>query len=244
MLSFLDPIVRVAAHALSWLVDLLTPILPAAAPGLAVVLFTLAFRLLLHPLARMQVRGERARAALAPKLRALQAEHTGDREKQAAATMALYREHGASPLAGCGPTLLQLPVFSVLYRTFTVTTIGGAANELLGHTVFGTALGAHFDPANPVFWGLLACLAVTAGCSSLFAARQSNGQVSGVMAKLVRVLPFGTLFFALFVPLAAGIYLLTTTAWTVAERWYLHRQPSKSLLENEKVVESGPCQKP
>jgi YidC/Oxa1 family membrane protein insertase len=35
---------------------------------------------------------------------------------------------------------------------------------------------------------------------------------------LARVLPFTTVFIAAFVPLAAGLYLLTSTSWTVAER--------------------------
>jgi YidC/Oxa1 family membrane protein insertase len=36
-------------------------------------------------------------------------------------------------------------------------------------------------------------------------------------------MPFATLATAAFVPLAAGLYLLTTTAWTVAERTVLQR---------------------
>lgn len=49
-----------------------------------------------------------------------------------------------------------------------------------------------------------------------------------VMRKLGGVLPllsFGTLITAAVVPLAAGLYLLTTTAWTVAERvWLQYRK--------------------
>ncbi|MDH6126614.1 hypothetical protein [Kitasatospora sp. GP82] len=37
-------------------------------------------------------------------------------------------------------------------------------------------------------------------------------------------LSFGTVLFAALVPLAAGIYLLTTTAWSFAERAWLHRE--------------------
>ena len=40
--------------------------------------------------------------------------------------MALYQQHGANPLAGCLPTLVQLPVFIVLYRVINgLTKIGG-----------------------------------------------------------------------------------------------------------------------
>jgi YidC/Oxa1 family membrane protein insertase len=39
----------------------------------------------------------------------------------------------------------------------------------------------------------------------------------------MRVLPFATVAFAALVPLAAGLYLLTTTAWAAAERAVFHR---------------------
>jgi hypothetical protein len=42
-------------------------------------------------------------------------------------------------------------------------------------------------------------------------------------ARLMAYLPFGTVVVAAFVPLAAGLYLATTTAWTVAERTALRQ---------------------
>ncbi|MFD5622551.1 hypothetical protein [Streptomyces yangpuensis] len=54
------------------------------------------------------------------------------------------------------------------------------------------------------------------------------------MRKLGGVLPllsFGTLITAAVVPLAAGLYLLTTTAWAVAERaWLEHRKARAAAL--------------
>ena len=42
-------------------------------------------------------------------------------------------------------------------------------------------------------------------------------------AALARVVPYFTVAVAAFVPLAAGLYLLTTTAWTLAERAFVQR---------------------
>ena len=50
-----------------------------------------------------------------------------------------------------------------------------------------------------------------------------GGTVASVSASLARVLPYFTVAVAAFVPLAAGVYLLTTTAWTLAERALVHR---------------------
>jgi YidC/Oxa1 family membrane protein insertase len=47
--------------------------------------------------------------------------------------------------------------------------------------------------------------------------------IQAQVARVARLLPFGTVVIAAIVPLAAGLYLLTTTAWTVAERVTLRR---------------------
>jgi len=50
-----------------------------------------------------------------------------------------------------------------------------------------------------------------------------GGAAASVPAALARVLPYLTVAVAAFVPLAAGLYLLTTTAWTLAERVLVQR---------------------
>jgi YidC/Oxa1 family membrane protein insertase len=47
----------------------------------------------------------------------------------------------------------------------------------------------------------------------------------GAMSKVTRILPFTTLLVAVYVPLAAALYLLTTTAWTAVERTTLWCSP-------------------
>jgi YidC/Oxa1 family membrane protein insertase len=39
-----------------------------------------------------------------------------------------------------------------------------------------------------------------------------------------RVMPFASVVMAAVLPPAAGLYLLTTAAWTLAERWILRRR--------------------
>jgi YidC/Oxa1 family membrane protein insertase len=49
-----------------------------------------------------------------------------------------------------------------------------------------------------------------------------------MMAVLTRFMPFGTVLMAAVLPLAAGLYLLTTTAWTVTERTVLRRAMNRN----------------
>jgi len=58
------------------------------------------------------------------------------------------------------------------------------------------------------------------------AAATGTGAASGTAAALVRLLPFATVAIAPFVPLAAGLYLAASTAWTLAERVVFGRLPA------------------
>ncbi|MFE2923130.1 YidC/Oxa1 family membrane protein insertase [Streptomyces goshikiensis] len=213
----------VFTHLVAQLGRLLEPVLAESATAAAIVLFTVLVRLALHPLSRAAFRG-------------------------------------ATPVAGCLPVLLQLPVFFVMYRAFSSAEVGGAANELLGHRLFAAPLGARWTEAlgdgglfgaqGLVFLGLFAAIGVVAAWSAVRGRRAAANAPAPVlpaapagkggaapavspeqveaMRKLGGVLPllsFGTLVTAAVVPLAAGLYLLTTTAWSVAERaWLQHRK--------------------
>lgn len=52
---------------------------------------------------------------LQPKIKALQEQHANDKQALSQATMALYKKEGVSPLGGCLPMIIQIPVFIALY---------------------------------------------------------------------------------------------------------------------------------
>ncbi|MCZ9345326.1 YidC/Oxa1 family membrane protein insertase, partial [Streptomyces sp. TRM76130] len=68
-------------------------------------------RLLLHPLSRAAARGQKARTALQPEVAELRRRYAGRPEEFQRAVLDLHAEAKVSPLAGCLPGLLQLPVF-------------------------------------------------------------------------------------------------------------------------------------
>ena len=110
-------------EAIAWLVvhihSGLAPIFGSssgAAWALSIVFLTIAMRLLLFPLFVKQIKNQRAMTALQPKMKELQAKYKNDKEKLNQEMMALWREHGANPLAGCLPLILQIPVFFALFR--------------------------------------------------------------------------------------------------------------------------------
>jgi len=87
-----------------------TVLSPSSGPawGLSIVLLTVTVRLLLFPLFVKQIKSQRRMQELAPKIKALQAKHKGDRETLNTELMKLYKDHGANPISGCLPLVLQL----------------------------------------------------------------------------------------------------------------------------------------
>jgi len=224
MFGFLDVPVSGAHHIVTWLALLSQPLTGQLSIALAIVLFTAGIRLLLLPLSKAAVRGERARAALAPQIRKVRERYPDDARRQYEEVTKLQQETGTSMFVGCLPMLLQLPFFVVMYRLFSSTAVGGQPNSLLAGTLFGTPLGDHFH--GPVFVGIAVLLAVVAWFSSHWQAKmlERSGSPDVPGGKLVRLMPYGTVLATAVVPLAAGLYLLTTTTWSVIERAVLRRE--------------------
>src|SRR6266550_2584136 len=87
--------------------------------GLAIILLTVAVRLVMLPLTIKQTRSMQEMQKLQPEVKRLQAKYKGgDRQKMNEEMMKLYKEHKVNPLGGCLPLLLQLPIFLALYRVF------------------------------------------------------------------------------------------------------------------------------
>lgn len=86
--------------------------------GLAIVLLTLTIKLILFPLTFKMLKSQSKMAALKPVLEKLKSKHKDDQQKQQMETMKTYREYGVSPLGGCMPMLLQMPIWFALYRFF------------------------------------------------------------------------------------------------------------------------------
>ena len=247
MLALLGVPVNAAYHLVFALANILTPVLGGLAAVAGIVVFTAAIRLLVTPLSFRALRGQAAQARLAPQVRKLQQRYGRQPERLQRELTALYRREGTSVFAGFGPLLAQLPVFSVLYLLFRSPNVAGGPNRLLSGDLFGVPLGNHWltgfstlSGQDAVFLGVFAILAVICWLSVRMARRMSAAvtppgaggaggtggaraaavpAASGALGLLGKVLPYGTVVVAAFAPLAAAVYLVVSTGWSVAERW-------------------------
>lgn len=187
----------------------------------AIVVCTVVLRVCLLPLTFAAVRGERARLALAPQVKALQGKHTKNPTRLNEEVAALHRDAGVSPLAGCLPGLVQAPVFMIWYRIFTSGTIGGRVNALLAHQHLGSHL---LGGGQPLLFVPLLLIIATQATLTVRRSRQV-AQITHAEPPTgpLRYLPYTTLLSALIMPLAAVVYLATTTTWTLLESTVLRR---------------------
>jgi YidC/Oxa1 family membrane protein insertase len=236
----------VFADLVQQLADLLHPLFGATAAAAAIVLFTAFVRLLVHPLSRAAARGQKARTELQPKIAELRKKHAKNPEKLQKAVLELHTEEKVSPLSGCLPSLFQLPAFFLLYHLFSNTTIGGQANELLTHQLFAAPLGGHWKDAlgdGGVFGGaglVYVGLFVVVACVAAFNYRRTKRMMAanptavpmaegepvpgmGAVTKVMPFMSFFTLFTVAVVPLAAALYVVTSTTWSAVERAVLYR---------------------
>ena len=214
----------------SGLAALVTPLAGSAAAALAIVVLTLIVRTLLIPVSISQVKAEWHRRRIAPKLKALQDKYKKKPQLLQEKTMALYKAENVSPFAGFLPTLLQAPVVSLVYALFLHPTIAGEPNTLLtaqlGPVTLGSSVFTAGWPGVLVFLALFAVMSVVAFLSRRTAQRLAmpGTDATGPLPRILSWLPFISVVFAAFVPLAAALYLATTTAWTLVERALLRRR--------------------
>jgi YidC/Oxa1 family membrane protein insertase len=93
--------------------------------GFSIILLTVFVRLILFPLTAKQMRSMQGMSKLQPELKKLQAEHKDDRMKLQEEMTALYKREGVSPVGGCLPLVMQIPVFIGLFNTIRGLTNSG-----------------------------------------------------------------------------------------------------------------------
>lgn len=84
--------------------------------GVAIILLTVIIRIILYPLNQKSFKSMKEMQKLQPEISALQQKYKGDPKKSQAEMMKLYKEHGANPMGGCLPLLIQMPILIAFFR--------------------------------------------------------------------------------------------------------------------------------
>jgi YidC/Oxa1 family membrane protein insertase len=99
------------AKLLLLLMNWLHSLLPKISYGWIIVLLTTALRAIFWPITAASMRSAKKMQALAPQLKALKEKYADDPTKYMQKQSEIFRQNGVSPLSGCLPAFIQMPVF-------------------------------------------------------------------------------------------------------------------------------------
>ena len=114
-------IIKPFAIAVMWVLPKMYNIIPNY--GVVIILFALLVKIVTLPLSLKSFRSMNAMKELQPKIEELKARHKKNPQAMNAEMMKLYKKHGVSPMSGCLPMLLQMPLFFALFSVFRSTIL-------------------------------------------------------------------------------------------------------------------------
>ncbi len=204
--------------------------------GVAIILLTFTIRALVFPIAQRQYASMAHMRAIQPKMKAIQERYKDDKPRQQQEIMALYKSEKVNPLAGCLPTLLQIPIFYALYKVLMLTIE-------MRHQPFVAWIKdlSAPDPLTPVnLFGLLnftpphflaiGVVPIILGISMYFQFKLNPTPMDETQKQVFALMPWVLMF--VMAPFAVGlqVYWITSNIITVIQQRLLYaRHPA--LLE-------------
>lgn len=219
----------------------LTNVIPGHFMWVAIILVTLAVRLILLPLSLQQARqAQRQQTKMADvkqEIKRIQAQYKGDKQKQAQETMAAYRRAGVNPASGCLLLLIQLPILLALYRVFLTPIAPESFPYLYGFVSAPTAVNLSFFGIELTQGSLL--LAVLAGIAQFIQVRyfsptpttppsasddDSSAQMMAAMQRnMAYIFPVMTVFISLRLPSALALYWIVSISLAILQQLILQK---------------------
>ena len=200
--------------------------------GVAIIILTLTIRALVFPIAQRQFASMAAMRALQPKMKAIQERYKDDKQRQQQEIMALYKAEKVNPLAGCLPTLIQIPIFYALYKALMLTIE-------MRHQPFALWIKDLSAPDPATILNLFGYIPITLphfltigvvpvllGISMFFQFRLNPQQMDPTQQQVFAILPWVLMF--VMAPFAVGlqIYWITTNCISILQqKWLYSRHP-------------------
>jgi len=215
--------------------------------GFAIILLTVAMRIVLLPLTIKQTKSTFELQRIQPKIKQLQAKYKNDKEKLQEETLKFYQENKVNPLGGCLPLILQMPIFFALFRVLGTTSkkIDGKATVipglLLAHIASMPAAQAELakrfwiilpditkTPAKMYeaggIWAVLpyAILVVAFGLS-IYIPQMMQPNVEKTQKQMALYMSLMMLWFGWISPAGVLIYWVTSSLLQVGQQWVMQK---------------------
>ncbi|MDO8509643.1 MAG: YidC/Oxa1 family membrane protein insertase [bacterium] len=216
--------------------------IPGHDVGIVILVITVILRLALYPLTGSSFKAQRSLQELQPKLEAIKKQYAGDQQKQAQATMALYKESKVNPFASCLPLLIQLPILIALYWVFSASLDAGKVGQTLIDNLYGFIKNP--GTINPISLGILnlakpsVVLAVLAGAAQYLQARtmtrqmppknagpgaKDEGMAAMMNKQMLYFMPGLTVVIGISMPAGLTLYWFWSTILMAGQQWYMNK---------------------
>ncbi|MBB3086259.1 membrane protein insertase YidC [Geodermatophilus sabuli] len=222
--------------------------------ALSIVFLVVTIRLILFPLFVKQIKSQRAMQEIQPEIQKLRKQYGSDKQGFSQAMMALQKERGVNPLAGCLPILPQIPVFLSLFHVLRRLAPGapglyGWSDELTDEAArapfFGAPISSSFNMTGEKEAAILALPGVTYTsirivafvlivimCATTYVTQKQtmkrSGPVEGQAATVQKLLLYGmpiSLFVTgFFFPIGVLLYWFTNNLWTLGQQFFILRK--------------------
>jgi YidC/Oxa1 family membrane protein insertase len=182
--------------------------------GVAIILLTVAVKVLLYPLTLKSMQSMNAMRKLQPEIEKLKAKHGSDKEAMSRAQMALFQQHKVNPAGGCLPMLLQMPVWFALYAALQ-TSVELYREPFLWMT--------DLTQRDPYF-----ILPVAMGVTSFIMQKFSPQPTDGTQAKMMLYFfPGFFTFMMLFVPSGLTLYIFVNNLLSIGQQQLVNRMQNR-----------------
>jgi len=198
--------------------------------GYAIVLLTLAIRLIFFPLANFSFKSMAKMKAVQPEMMRLKELHKDDKVKLQQEMMALYRKEKINPASGCLPVLIQIPFFFAIYKMLFISL------EMRHQPFFGwvkdlsdkdpTSIFNFFGliPWDPPSFLIIGIWPILMGVSMWVQQKLNPAPADPIQAKIFAFFPlFLTIILASF-PSGLVVYWTVNNILTIAQQWVIMKK--------------------
>ncbi len=209
------------ARPLLWILNVLNSFVMNY--GVAIILLTILLRLLMWPLTRKSYTSSITMQQMQPELQRIQKLYANDKARLQMEMMKLYRTHKTSPMSGCLPMLIQIPIFFALYKALLVSV-----NMRNAHFLWINDLAA-MDPyfILPILMGATMWLQQYMQSAHT---KKSNNQndVAAATTRAMKWMPI--IFTIMFAWMPAGLVLYWTVSnmFGILQTYIIKKQLSKN----------------
>lgn len=205
--------------------------------GLAIIVFTVVFRLALWPMFSKSEKIQKQLAGLQPELKKLQVEHKGNQEELTKAMLELYKKHNLSPsvtITVMAFSFFQIAAMFVFFSLFgalvDIKQAGGVA-ALLYPAFQGITLDTMFAGINLASHSFILAVvsAITQGIQMLFLSKKQTSQAAPKLnAMMMYFLPLITLAFYKNIYAILYLYWAVFSLVSICQDWRLSHQKEQN----------------